>query len=361
MAKQLDVYRDWLGVTETTRPLTNYQLLRLNKFEDDPAKIRLHYRKMNSHVRKFASGDYAQQSQELLNELAKAMLCLTDTRRKGEYDASLGRGESSKRRKHTLEEILIGRKVIDAAQLEKARNLAKAINLDIRDAVMQQKLASPDAVMQAYAESLGLPYIDLGDVGVNEEIAPKIPAVLARQHSCVPVMVDHGVLLLASPNPVIPEVEEELRLRTGLPIRSILCTPAEVNAALAKYYPKEAAAAEMAAGKHAAPAAPAAAKKPADGEEEDEHPVADKATMLRRQQIGAGLGFMWTFIGMVVFGNMASLRTLKSLHIDGSCSIWPRSAWRWSWPASAGLWEACSSGRQKRASRRPVLPPYGSS
>ena len=313
MAKQLDVYRAWLGITDTARPLTHYQLLRLAKFEDDPARIRLHYRKMNGHVRKFATGDFAPQSQELLNELAKAMLCLTDTRRKGEYDASLGRGEASKRRKHTLEEILVGRKIIDSAGLEKVRNLAKAINLDIRNAVMQQKLAAPDAVMQAYAESLGLPYIDLGDVGVNEELAPQVPAVLARQHSCVPVMVDQGVLLMASPNPLIPEVEEELRLRMGVPIRSVLCTPGEVNAAVAKYYPKEAAAAQMAAGvaTGVAPssvASPGNAKKEKKAKEEDdadERPTVDKATLKKRQQIGAGFGFMWAFMGLVLFGNLA--------------------------------------------------------
>ena len=231
MAKQLEVYRDWLGITDETRPLSHYQLLRLTKFEDDPAKIRVHYRKMNSHVRKFATGDFKckqQQSQDLLNELAgqgrSALPSPPDTRRKGEYDASLGRGEGSKRRKHTLEEILIGRKIIDSAGLEKARNLAKAINLEIRDAVMQQKLAAPDAVMMAYAESLGLPYIDLGDVGVDEQLAPKVPAVLARQHSCVPVMADHGELLMASPNPLIPEVEEEARLRRmGMPRKFAPC------------------------------------------------------------------------------------------------------------------------------------------
>ena len=222
MAKQLEVYRDWLGITDSDPPADALSAIAAERSSKTiRRRIRLHYRKMNSHVRKFATGDFAQQSQELLNELAKAMLCLTDTRRKGEYDASLGRAETSKRRKHTLEEILVGRKIIDAAGLEKARNLAKAINLEIRDAVMQQKLAGADAVMQAYAESLGLPYIDLGDVGVSEELAPKVPAVLARQHSCVPVMADHGVLLMASPNPLVPEIEEELRLRIGMPVRTI--------------------------------------------------------------------------------------------------------------------------------------------
>jgi len=328
MAKQLDVYRDWLGITDTARPLTHYQLLRLNKFEDDPAKIRLHYRKMNAHVRKFASGDFAQQSQELLNELAKAMLCLTDTRRKGEYDASLGRAEGSKRRKHTLEEILVGRKIIDTAGLEKARNLANAINLEIRDAVIQQKLAGADVVMMAYAESLGLPYIDLGDVGVNEELAPKVPAVLARQHSCVPVMSDLGVLLMASPNPLIPDVEEELRLRLGMPVRTIICTPSEVNAAVQKYYPKEAVAAQMAAGV-ASGTAPASVATPAKADKAAKSsddavgavPQADKATMAKRMQMGAGLGFMWGFIGLVLLGNLAP-RMAKSYGLGTNLKLY---------------------------------------
>jgi hypothetical protein len=315
MAKQLEVYRDWLGITDTARPLTHYQLLRLTKFEDDPAKIRLHYRKMNAHVRKFASGDFAPQSQELLNELAKAMLCLTDTRRKGEYDASLGRAETSKRRKHTLEEILVGRKLIDATGLEKARNLAKAINLEIRDAVIQQKVPA-DVVMMAYAESLGLPYIDLADVGVSDELAPKIPAVLARQHSCVPVMADHGELLMASPNPLAPDVEEELRLRLGMPVRTILCTPADVNAAVGKYYPKEAAAAQMAAGVAtgtalADVAAPGQAKAEKAADDTDAAPTADKATIKKRQQIGAGLGMMWGVISMVLL-NTTAPRLMKN-------------------------------------------------
>jgi hypothetical protein len=326
MAKQLEVYRDWLGITETARPLTHYQLLRLSKFEDDPAKIRLHYRKMNSHVRKFASGDFAPQSQELLNELAKAMLCLTDTRRKGEYDASLGRAETSSRRKHTLEEILVGRKIIDATGLEKARNLAKAINLEIRDAVIQQKVPA-DVVMMAYAESLGLAYIDLADVGVSEELAPKVPAVLARQHSCVPIMADHGVLLMASPNPLVPDVEEELRLRLGFPVRTILCTPADVNAAVGKYYPKEVAAAQMAAGVAtgtalADVAAPAATSKTKSAEDaEDAAPTVDKATLQKRQQMGAGLGLMWGLIGMVLFGNLAP-RMAKNIGLGTNLKLY---------------------------------------
>lgn len=240
MAGQLDVYRDWLRITETARPLNYYQLLRLEPFTDDTARIRAHYRKMNAHVRKFATGDYATESQELLNELARAMLCLTDVQRKREYDASLGRREEAKGRQRTLEEILLADKTISREQLAKARDYAQAVGLEIRDALVQQKMASPEAVMLAYAESVGLPYIELADVEVEEELIPRIPATLARHHSCVPVMTDEGELLMASPNPLIPDVEEELRLRFNMPVRTVLCTPSSINAMVAKLYPRDA-------------------------------------------------------------------------------------------------------------------------
>lgn len=240
MAEELEVYRQWLGITETARPLNYYQLLRLTPFTDDTAKIRAHYRKMNAHVRKFATGDYARQSQELLNELAKAMLCLTDSQRKREYDASQGRQDAEEGRRRTLEEVLLADKAIDRDQLTKARNYADAVGLEVRDALVQQKMASAEVVMLAFAESVGLPYIELEDIGVDEQLVPQIPPTMARQHSCVPVMIDGGRLLMASPNPLIPDVEEELRLRFEMPVRTVLCTAASINAAIGQHYSRDA-------------------------------------------------------------------------------------------------------------------------
>jgi hypothetical protein len=247
MPQELDVYRDWLGIADTDRPLNYYQLLRLSKFEDDTEKIRANYRKLNAQVRKYAAGQYGQRSQELLNELARAMLCLTDATRKAEYDASLGRREEAKLGR-TLEEILIRRKVVDSAQLGKARNYANAVGVEIREALVQQKLAPQDVVMQAYAESVGVPFIDLDDIQIDEELVPQVPALMARQHSCAPLLMDDGVLLMASPNLLTPEVEEELRLRLGAPVRTVLCTPAQIHAVVDKHFPKEAADAELARG-----------------------------------------------------------------------------------------------------------------
>ncbi len=307
MPKELEVYRDWLGVTETARPLNYYQLLRLKPFSDDTTKIRTHYRKMNAHVRKFASGDYALQSQDLLNEMARAMLCLTDAQRKREYDATLGRKGAGEGRRRTIEEILLANKALDRDQLAKARSYADAVGLEIRDALVQQKLVAADVTMLAYAESVGLPYIELQDIGVDEQLVPRVPPTMARQHSCVPVMTDGGQLLMASPNPLIPDVEEELRLRFEMPVRTVLCTAAGVNEAIAKYYPRDAPEPPAAAPKNSAaktPAKPAAPKK--------ESSAADPEAKLKHRKMVALITFNMTVIlYVIVCSLMASVDMLQ--------------------------------------------------
>jgi hypothetical protein len=247
MNAPLDVYRDWLKIPDADRPLNNYQLLRLTKFEDDVAKIRKNYREMNSHVRKYSGGAFAKQSQDLLNELAKAMLCLTDARRKREYDVSLGRqAAKGDKKKQTFEELLLARAVIDANQLKKARDYAEAIGLEVRDSLVQQKLAAQDAVMEVYAESIGLPYLDVSQVTLDHALLKRVPAMIARQQSCIPVLVDEGQLLMASPNALSPDLEETLRLKTGMPVRTVLCTATSINEIINKYYTKDMAQAEVA-------------------------------------------------------------------------------------------------------------------
>ena len=167
--KQLDVYRDWLGITDSARPFNHYQLLKLKTFEDDPEKIRANYRKLNAHVRKFSTGEFGPQSQALLNELAKAMLCLTDNERKAEYDAVLGRTTTQPGKRRTMEQILLAARAITPEQLAKARDFAKAVGMEVRDAILQQRSAAPEVVMQAYAESVGRPYLDLADIELDPD------------------------------------------------------------------------------------------------------------------------------------------------------------------------------------------------
>ncbi|HEX4128896.1 MAG TPA: hypothetical protein VHZ24_02550 [Pirellulales bacterium] len=290
--QQADIYSRWLGITETARPLNHYQLLRLKKFEDDTGQIRSNYNKMSAHIRKYLSTEYADRAHALLNELTRAMLCLTDTRRKSDYDSSIGRAAGSgESRKKSLEDILVGRKHVTPEQLAKAQQLSKAIGVDLRDALVQQKAANPEVITQALAESQGLSYVDLLQMDFDIDLLGKVPATLARQHSTVPIMVDQDRVLIASSIPVSTGIEDELRLRLGLPVRAVLCTPAAIHEIVNRYYPREAAAREMGV----------TARQGAGSDEEDLSPE-ELAERKKNRAKMAGAAFALTFAGFSILG-----------------------------------------------------------
>lgn len=233
----IDVYKQWLGIPEELRPPTHYQLLRLVDFEDDPEKIRAHYKKLNGVVRKYATGDYMLESQDLLNELAKAMLCLTDSERKRDYDESLGREftEEEGVRKPLLR-VLAGWGDIQKSQIREIEEFADKRGLTTRDACVQMKLVSPDKAAMALAEELGRSYVDLETVYPDDSVLDLVPRKLVKRNGILPLFIDEDVVLVACTDEPDHELEDEFRLRFNKPMRVVIATPLQINQGIAKYY-----------------------------------------------------------------------------------------------------------------------------
>lgn len=89
MVKKFDPYRKWLGIPPAEQPPTHYRLLGVGLFESDPDVISNAADRQMTHVRTFQAGKYSELSQEILNELSAARVCLLDPRKKAEYDQGL--------------------------------------------------------------------------------------------------------------------------------------------------------------------------------------------------------------------------------------------------------------------------------
>ena len=89
MAEQFDPYRKWLGIPDQPQHPHHYQLLGLALFEDDPDVIENAANRQMTHVRSFQTGPYASHSQNLLNEIAQAKICLLLPDSKASYDLQL--------------------------------------------------------------------------------------------------------------------------------------------------------------------------------------------------------------------------------------------------------------------------------
>lgn len=324
----MDFYKEWLGIPEGQRPPDHYELLRLKRFEDDLDKVRAHYKKLNAHVRKYATGQYSIQSQDMLNEMAKAMLCLTDVERKKDYDEGLGREfppERDEFGRQPLLDVLIKQGKIERSQKPEIEEFADRRGLSHRDAVVQMKLVDPEAAAKALAIQLGYSYIDLEDVLPEDSALDQVPRALVKQYSFIPLFIDDDRLLIAVIDEIEHELEEELRLRYGVPVRPVIAVPRAINQGIAKYYApgmrdEVEAPAPQAKGK-AAKKGDKAEAKPKDGKKDEKAAPAKKTKKgvevltaeekQQRKQMGILLmcaSIMFPMFTLIIFNSMPVLQ-----------------------------------------------------
>ncbi len=307
----LDVYKDWLGIPDGPRPPDHYTLLRVVQFEDDTEKIRANYRKLNGHVRKYASGQYSIPSQDLLNELAKAMLCLTDPERKREYDESQGREfpeELTRTGTRLTENVLAEQGVISKSQIKDVKEFADKRGLTVRDSVVQMKLTDIDTATRAYAVELGLSYVDLAETVPDDSVLDRVGRSTVKRNSIIPLFVDNDYILVACTDEITHDLEQELRLTFDLPVRPVLAAPMAINQAITKYYPPgtretpvvvRSAAAEAKPGKKAGKAAETAPKPKAATGPKRYFAQLSPEEQQQKKQMGY-LAMCWATIGSVV-------------------------------------------------------------
>jgi DNA-directed RNA polymerase subunit RPC12/RpoP len=89
MPDPFDPYHKWLGIRDAERPPNHYRLLGLELFENDLDVIDDAAQRQMAHVRNYQLGPNSKLSQRILNELAKARICLLDPDKKTEYDRQL--------------------------------------------------------------------------------------------------------------------------------------------------------------------------------------------------------------------------------------------------------------------------------
>ncbi len=100
MAETFDPYYKWLGIPPEDQPPHHYRLLGLNLFESDPDVIDAAANQRMGYLQACAHGPHIALTQQLLNEIATARVCLLNPERRADYDNQLrqrlGQSEASK-------------------------------------------------------------------------------------------------------------------------------------------------------------------------------------------------------------------------------------------------------------------------
>ena len=84
-----DPYYKWLGIPPEEQPPNHYRLLGVRLYETDFEVIESAADRQMAYIQQCATGPYSEESQQLLNELAAARVCLLDGKSKARYDTQL--------------------------------------------------------------------------------------------------------------------------------------------------------------------------------------------------------------------------------------------------------------------------------
>ncbi len=88
MAK-FDPYHKWLGIPSKDQPPDHYRLLGIDLFEEDLDVIEAAADRCMAYVQQCALGEHQKASQQILNELSAARVCLLVSEQKEKYDTEL--------------------------------------------------------------------------------------------------------------------------------------------------------------------------------------------------------------------------------------------------------------------------------
>ncbi len=89
MSDVFDPYYKWLGIPPKDQPPHHYRLLGIELFESDSDVISSAADGRMAQIKTFQTGQYFEESQRFLNEIASAKVYLLDPHRKQQYDAQL--------------------------------------------------------------------------------------------------------------------------------------------------------------------------------------------------------------------------------------------------------------------------------
>jgi hypothetical protein len=135
-----------------------------------------------------------------------------------------------------LAEILVSRRILTREQLAHASEVAEQTGARLSDTLVRLGYATSAEVMRAWADSLGLAFIDLADVAIPLTVIELMPESVARELVVLPLGHVGRVLVVALSDPSETGTVEKLGFILNKPIRPVLATREQIIAEINRYY-----------------------------------------------------------------------------------------------------------------------------
>lgn len=138
--------------------------------------------------------------------------------------------------KKRLGEILCEAGVVTPEQIEYCIKKQKGTNKRLGETLLDEKIITEFEMLRALEKQLGIPYIELEKMEIDQTIAARIPENIARRHTVVAIGIENGYLQVAMRDPLDIYAIEDIEIATKMEVEPALATKSSLLSALSQIY-----------------------------------------------------------------------------------------------------------------------------
>lgn len=136
----------------------------------------------------------------------------------------------------SLFDVLIKEHLITSEQLNDARAKQVGAKKPLHELLVEMGFIKEEALLQIASKIYSMPLSDLGKESIDPDVVRLLPYEVAERHGIIPIRREEGYIVLAMSNPQDILAMDEVRMRTNLKPKPILCSKSDINRAVDKYY-----------------------------------------------------------------------------------------------------------------------------
>jgi len=133
-------------------------------------------------------------------------------------------------------ERLLSSGLITKEQIVKAQEHSRISGATLDKVLIKDGMVLEEDFANTVADEIGIPFVDLKDYLIDTDTIKLVPEKLARDKNIIPLFRISNTLTVAMGDPEDIITIDELRLKTGFDIETVLATDSAIRSAIEQYY-----------------------------------------------------------------------------------------------------------------------------
>ena len=132
-------------------------------------------------------------------------------------------------------EVLVDEGLITSDQLEKAAAEQERVGRSLGRVLIDLGLVKEPDLVAVLARQIGLEFVDLNDYQIDPQAASLISEQVAKRYRALPIGFDGERLIVAMSDPANVFALDDIRTITGMEVKPVVATAADIESAVRKY------------------------------------------------------------------------------------------------------------------------------